>query len=200
VLGLVGGAAGDGVSHLTLHGRSLTAHAREALAAVREIDTFVIGGGRGEPGLDAGDAWRPRAESGLILHDPGCPLLRTDTIVSFLQTLRAADPGTALVGVRPVTDTIKEVIDGTVVGTVDRNALAALAAPIAVGPELLDPLSALLPQVGDLADLGNVVRALVTIGTVITVEVPSSARRVADPQDVTLVECLHALQHRLRER
>lgn len=192
--------ADDPVCDLRLHGRTLAEHARDALIAVPELQTFVLRRRHGVNGLDAAEPWRPRAGQALVLHDAACPLLRADTIVHLLQSLRSADPGTALVGVRPVTDTIKEVVDGAVVKTVDRAALAALASPVVVGPELLDPLGAVLPRVGDLDDLGTVVQVLATLGTVVPVEVPSSARRVGDRQDVHLLECLYGLQHTLRER
>lgn len=198
-LGLLAGA-GDAVCELHLHGRSLAEHALDALIAVPGLEALVMGSRRGPAGLDADDLWRPRAGDALVLHDAACPLLQAETIVHFLESIRSAEPGTALVGVRPVTDTIKEVVDAAVVSTVDRAALAALASPVVVGPELLDPLSAALPRAGDLVDLGDVVEVLATLGTVVAVEVPSSARRVADREDVHLLECLYGLQHTLRER
>jgi 2-C-methyl-D-erythritol 4-phosphate cytidylyltransferase len=200
-LGLVVDTGVDGVAGLRLHGRTLVAHALEALAAVPGVEAVVVGGSdRSVAGLAADQPWRHRAASGLVLHDPGCPLLPTDTIVRCLQVLQAGSPATAIIGVRPVTDTIKEVVDGSVVGTVDRAALAALAAPVVVGHDLLDPLSARFPLAGDLADLAAVVQALTTMGTVVPVEVPSSARRVSDEFDVELLECLHELRQTLRER
>jgi 2-C-methyl-D-erythritol 4-phosphate cytidylyltransferase len=200
-LGLVVDPGVGGVGGLRLHGRTLVAHAFEALAAVPGLEAVVVGGS--DPSvaaLAADEPWRRRAAGGLVLHDPGCPLLPTDTIVRCLHALGAGSPATAIIGVRPVTDTIKEVVDGSVVGTVDRAALAALAAPVVVGPGLLDPLSARFPLAGDLADLARVVQALATMGTVVPLEVPSSARRVSDEFDVELLECLHELRKTLRER
>jgi 2-C-methyl-D-erythritol 4-phosphate cytidylyltransferase len=200
-LGLVVDTGVGGVGRLRLHGRTLVAHALEALAAVPGVDAVVVGGSdRTLAGLPADEPWRQRAAGGLVLHDPGCPLLPTDTIVKCLQALRAGSPTAAIIGVRPVTDTIKEVVDGAVVGTVDRAALAALAAPVVVGPGLLEPLSARFPLAGELTDLARVVQALTTMGTVVPVEVPWSARRVSDEFDVELLECLHELRQTLRER
>lgn len=200
VLGLVVDT-GRGVARLRLHGRTLVAHAFDALATVPGVEAYVVGGsGRGATGLAADEPWRPRADGGLVLHDPGCPLLPAETITRCLQTLRDGPPANVVVGVRPVTDTIKEVVDGAVVHTIDRAALAALAAPVVVGPDLLDPLSARFPRAGDLADLAHVVQSLTTMGTVVPVEVPSSGRRVSDEFDVELLECLHELRQTLRER
>ncbi|MDP9391092.1 MAG: 2-C-methyl-D-erythritol 4-phosphate cytidylyltransferase, partial [Actinomycetota bacterium] len=109
-------------------------------------------------------------------------------------------PGTAVIGVRPVTDTLKEVVDGAVVNTIDRNSLAALTSPVVVGPDLLDGLSSRFPLAGDLADLPTLVHALTGMGVVVPVEVPSSARRVSDREDLELLECLHGLHQILRER
>lgn len=200
VLGLVVDT-GRGVARMRLHGRTLVAHAFEALAAVPGVQARVVGGGDGRArGPAADEPWRPWADDGLVLHDPGCPLLGAETITRCLQALREGPPATVVVGVRPVTDTIKEVVDGAVVHTIDRAALAALAAPVVIGRELLDPLSARFPRAGDLADLAHVVQTLTTMGTVVPLEVPSSARRVGDEFDVELLECLHELRQTLRER
>jgi hypothetical protein len=69
-----------------------------------------------------------------------------------------------------------------------------------VGADLLDQLSARLPLAGDLADLGAVVQVLATVGSVVPVQVPSSARRISDQEDIELLECLHELRQTLRER
>jgi len=199
VLGLVVDT-GRGVARMRLHGRSLVAHAFDALATVPGVEARVVGGDRSPSGLAVDEPWRPRADAGLVLHDPGCPLLGAETITRCLQALREGPPATVVVGVRPVTDTIKEVVDGAVVHTIDRAALAALAAPVVIGPDLLDPLSARFPRAGDLADLAHVVQTLTTLGAVVPLEVPSSARRVSDEFDVELLECLHELRQTLRER
>lgn len=199
-LGLVA-ATVPGIAALRLHGRSLVDHALEALVAVPAVDARVVGGSdRGVARLAPGDPWRHPGLDGLVLHDAGCPLLPSATITQCLRVLAECSPASAVVGVRPVTDTIKEVVDGAVVGTVDRAALAALAAPVVVGPDLLDALSARFPLAGDLADLADVVQVLTRIGTVVPVEVPWSARRVSDESDVELLECLHELRQTLRER
>lgn len=200
-LGLVAGTGISGVGALLLHERTLVVHAFEALVGVPGVAAAIVGGGEdGRPRLAPGQPWRPLATGGLVLHDPACPLLPTDAITRCLRELTSAPPATAVIGVRPVTDTIKEVVDGTIAGTVDRAALATLAAPLVVGPDLLDPLSAHFPLAGDLGDLTDVVQVLTTLGSVVPMEVPWSARRVNDESDVELLECLHELRQTLRER
>jgi len=188
-------------ARLRLHGRTLVEHARDALMAVPGVHVLLVGSGvPGGTTLAPDEPWRARVTGTLVLHDPGCPLLPASAVRECLDRLTAAGPGSAVIGVRPVTDTIKEVRDGSVVGTIDRDSLSALASPVAVGEGLLDPLSQSLPLAGDLADLAAVVQTVSALGTVVPVQVPSSARRVGDAGDVELLESLHALRHTLRER
>jgi 2-C-methyl-D-erythritol 4-phosphate cytidylyltransferase len=192
LLGLVVDTGDDPVLGLHVQGRTLVAHAVEVLGRVPGIHPAVVGSRhRGVTTLAPDQPWRPRTDGGLVLHDPRCPLLPAEAISHCLQALAAADGGTAVIGVRPVTDTLKEVVDGAVVNTIDRDTLAALASPVVVGPGLLDELGRRLPAAGDLADLGTVVEVLTGLGTVLPVQVPSSARRVTDQLDIELLECLH---------
>jgi 2-C-methyl-D-erythritol 4-phosphate cytidylyltransferase len=200
-LGLVVDTGPDTAARLRLHGRTLVAHARDTLMAVPGFDVVVVGGGvsRTVPALAPDEPWRTRVSGTLVVHDPCCPLLPPSAVRECLDRLATAGPGSAVIGVRPVTDTIKEVVDGSIVGTVDRDSLTALASPVAIGQELLDPLSRALPLAGQLADLPAVVQALSDLGNVVPVQVSSSARRVGDDSDVALLECLHELRHTLRE-
>lgn len=201
LLGLVVEAPHDGAP-LRLQGRPLVAHATEAVAAVRGVDVRVVGPApRGTRAVARSSPWRPLARGGLLLHDARCPLLPGPALREAVQLLTAAGPSAALVGVRPVTDTIKEVVDGAVVGTVDRDALSALASPVVVGADLLDPLAAALPLAGQLADLPAVLAVLSGAGArLVAHEVPSSGRRLSDADDVVLMECLHGLSRTLRAR
>ena len=183
---------------LHLLGRSLVAHALESVAGLGGLDVVVVGEApRRTPTLAADAPWRPRAGTGLLVLDPMCPLLPPSTVRECLTVLT---PDSVVVGLRPVTDTIKEVRSGQVVGTVDRDRLAALASPLVVGAGLLDPLAAAFPRAGDLADSGALLEFLAARATVTEVQVPSLARRISDVDDIALLECLHALRRTLRER
>jgi hypothetical protein len=193
---LSGPAAG-----LQLLGRPLVAHALEALRVVPGLDVAVLGEGAPHgtavATLPPDRPWRPRAVGGLVLHDALCPLLPGAVLRDCIAQVTA---DSAVVGLRPVTDTIKQVDDGMVVGTENRNDLAVLASPVVIGPALLDPLAEAFPLAGDLAELSAVVERVAGLGEVRRVEVPSVARRLSDRDDVALLECLHELRRHLRER
>ena len=143
----------------------------------------------GEAGVDLVDAsvpWQGLVESGedLLLHDALCPMAPPAFLAACLE--RARTTGSVVVGVRPVTDTVKAVSDGAVGATLDRDDLLALASPLvlpaAVVSELAQrPVADLARAVGDLAAAGHRVE---------TVEAPPEARRVASGDDVRLLEAL----------
>lgn len=182
-MGLVVTGGPSGADDLLLEGRPLVAHARAAVAAAGLSATA--------PG--PASPWRDRVAGPLVLHDAACPLLPAAALAEAVALQAAAGPGVVVVGVRPVTDTLKQVRDGVLVGTVDRDALAALASPLVVGPDLLDDLAAALPLTGQLADLSAVLAALPHAPRV-PLEVSSWGRRLGDREDVVLMESLHALR------
>lgn len=178
-----------------LHGVRLMDHARKALADVPGCDVVLAG----EHGADRG---LPLSQllSGydlVLVHDPLCPLLPASTLA---DCARAVPPGGAAVGVLPVTDTVKRIDGDVITSTVDRDALRVLAAPVAFATSLLPVLEHRLPRARDLGDLARLVDLLADLGPVVPVQVPSFARRVADADDVAVLECLDGLRHTLRER
>jgi len=108
--------------------------------------------------------------------------------VAFLrEVVAAATDGRVAVGVRPVTDTVREVDEAGDLGeTVDRSGLHAVASPVVLPAAVVAALPE-LPPVDDLADL---VVALRESHEVVLVEAPASARRMTDESDVRLVEGL----------
>lgn len=123
----------------------------------------------------------------LVLHDPLCPL----TPASFLQQALtiAVSEDVVVVGVHPVTDTIKVVRDGVVGDTVDRESLWNVTSPVVLPASVVERLQA-WPDADDLAAL--VVR-LQTEGPVRFVEAPPLGRRVDDESSVVLLEALAGL-------
>jgi len=120
----------------------------------------------------------------VVLMDPLCPL----TPARFVAQLVAA-PGTAVVvGVRPVTDTIKQVDDDWVGATLDRDALATVTSPIVIPSALMGVLEE--PRPDDFSALVTTVREQVDVRLV---EAPSIGRRVADDSAVLVLEAVAEL-------
>ena len=132
-----------------------------------------------------GTGWRDRLRAeieraitgasgtGHVVVDERSPGIDAETLRSSLE---AARDGRARLGVRPVTDTIKRVADGAVVGTLDRSGLVQVAGPLVVPGEVVEVQASLEATVAGLAASLEVV----------TVEVPSGARRLADQGDLEL--------------
>jgi 2-C-methyl-D-erythritol 4-phosphate cytidylyltransferase len=120
--------------------------------------------------------------SALVIHDPLCPATPPEFLV---RAIEAAD-GNVVVGVRPVTDTVKRVEDGAVGETIDRDGLFAVASPVVLPPAVVASLQDFPP----LEDLAVLVDLLREAGDVTYLEAPAEARRVADESDVQLLQGL----------
>lgn len=143
----------------------------------------------GEAGVtlvDAGTQWSSLslAEEPVVLHDPLCPLTPPDFIGACVE---AAADGAVVVGVRPVTDTVKTVEDGYVGDTVDRDGLLQVVSPVVLPPAVVAALDG-LPS----TDLAGLVAHLAEHYPVETREAPATARRVAGEDDLRLLEALTA--------
>jgi hypothetical protein len=148
--------------------------------------------------LDEAAWWaevRPRLSGSLLVHDPLCPL----TSVEFLVKVRRVgheSPGVSLAAFRPVTDTVKTVVDERIHGTIDRERLAALIAPVLIAePVLRDAVAA--DDEPPLADFGDLLGWLRGRGPVELVKGPSLARRVDDASAVNLLECVDEVSRRV---
>lgn len=137
--------------------------------------------------LAADDFWS-EADRTLVLADPLCPLLPSDFVA---RVVTEAD-GFATAGYRPVTDTVKTVIDQRIAGTLDRDKLAVVASPVVVPAAL----AAQHPPVDDFALLAAWLRER---GGLRLVKAPSMARRVGDESAVRVLECLDELGRRVHE-
>jgi hypothetical protein len=198
------------LAFLDLHGEPLYAHALRALAAaVGPVGPVLVG-------VDEPDVRRVRADverwrlpvtvlvhdrwwdtvrddpaGGMLAHDVLCPLV-TSSFLASVASRADAQPSTAYVAVRPVTDTLKTVVDGKIAGTIDRDGLAAVASPVVVPPGLL---------VGDqppVTDFAAMVTWLRARGEVELVKAPSLGRRVEHPREVHLLECVDEVGRRVR--
>jgi 2-C-methyl-D-erythritol 4-phosphate cytidylyltransferase len=156
-----------------IHGEALVACAAWALGAagVTPVDETV--------------PWSALAESGepFVLHDSLCPMTPPAFVAGCVA--RAVEQGCVVVGVRPVTDTVKVVEDGLVGATLDRDGLVAIASPVVLPTEVLASLDG-LPT----TDLVALVAELRRRYPVELVEAPPEARRVGSEDDVRVLEAL----------
>lgn len=142
----------------------------------------------GEAGItpvDVGTSWAALAEAEVpvVLHDALCPMLPA----SFLRTCldAAVERSAVVVGVRPVTDTIKIVDGGRIGATVDRDQLFSVAAPIVLPAPVVGALDG-LPS----ADLPALAGILAKRFPVLTLLAPAEGRRVQSLDDVRVLEAL----------
>ncbi|WP_134766843.1 2-C-methyl-D-erythritol 4-phosphate cytidylyltransferase [Nocardioides sp. 1609] len=156
-----------------VHGEALVAAAAWALgeAGVTLVDQSV--------------PWASVRDSGetLVLHDSLCPLTPPDFIAACVARSVADD--VAVVGVRPVTDTVKQVTDGVVGATVDREGLLVVCSPVVLPPTAVASFDS-LPT----TDFTELVVLLRERGDVVLVEAPSGAMRVTSDDDVRVLEAL----------
>ena len=131
--------------------------------------------------------WSDAART-VVLADPLCPLLPED----FVARVVTESDGEAAAGYRPVTDTVKTVVDQRIAGTLDRDKLAVVASPVVVPAAL----AAQHPPVDDFALLAAWLRER---GGLRLVKAPSMARRVGDESAVRVLECLDELGRRVHE-
>ena len=142
----------------------------------------------GEAGVhlvDLGTSWQAitEAEMPFVLHDPLCPLTPSGFIATCVN--RAVARGAVVVGVRPVTDTVKEYAEGRVGATVDRSALVQVVSPVVLPAAVVAALDG-VPT----SDFAALVAELAERFPVETLEAPAEARRVADEDDLRVLEAL----------
>ncbi len=200
--------------YAALHKVPLYLHALKALVAAGETGVLVVveEADRTRVARDvrlsgvsadvcAGRGWWERVHgrdltAGLLVHDALCPLASAE----FIRSVRGeslAHPESSLLAYRPVTDTVKTVVDSRIQGTIDREELAALVSPAVVGERVL--ATALVdggpPPIDDFGALAGWLRAR---GEVALVRAPSLARRVDDATSVNLLECVDELSRSMR--
>ena len=188
-----------------LHGRPLYVHALRALGEafpvqvtvsvdqsnVDRVRTDVAALGVSARIVPGSTWWEEPTEatmSDLLVHDALCPLTSSD----FLRDVRErafARPGCSFASFRPVTDTVKTVVEGRISGTVDRARLAAVTSPVLVAGSALTRAVAArsAPPLRDFAELLTWLRRF---GDTELVTAPALARRVDDASAVTLLEAL----------
>jgi 2-C-methyl-D-erythritol 4-phosphate cytidylyltransferase/2-C-methyl-D-erythritol 2,4-cyclodiphosphate synthase len=114
---------------------------RAAIWLPERVSAVVPGGRRRQDSVAAGIGWLRAngaddpARDVVLVHDGARPAVSADLI---RRVARATAEHGAAIAVVPVAETIKEVGDGVVIGTVDRARLAAAQTPQGVRVELLE--------------------------------------------------------------
>lgn len=160
-----------------VHGESLVAAASWALtSAGAELFDYNV------PLSVLQDSGRP-----LVVHDPLCPMTPVDFLTEAIE--ESERTGAVVVGVRPVTDTVKQYAEGGETGrlgaTVDRETLMCVVSPVVLPAAVLASLESL--PVEDLAEL---VALLVRRVPVRHLPAPALARRVTDTDDLAVLAAL----------
>ena len=144
-------------------------------------------GDSGVTPVDLGTEWAGLVDAGepFVLHDSLCPMTPADFIASCVR--RSVELDAVVVGVRPVTDTVKVVRDDVVGETIERETLRAVASPVVLPARVVAALDD-LPSL----DFATLVRLLAQRFTVEHVEAPAAARRVTSLDDVAVLAALTA--------
>ena len=135
--------------------------------------------------LGVGTPWQQLVESGrpVVLHDALCPMTPPSFLTACLRQSVAHD--CVVVGVRPVTDTVKVASGDRLGATVDRSTLVQVTSPVVVPAAAA---AGLADQLG--LELSTVVANLAQRFHVETVEAPAEGRRVGDEGDLRVLEAL----------
>jgi 2-C-methyl-D-erythritol 4-phosphate cytidylyltransferase len=172
-LGVVPTEGRGSLPYALVHGESLVAAASWALTTAG-VELFDFSTSF-ETVQDSGQA--------LVVHDPLCPLTPTGFIEEAVEECERT--GAVVVGVRPVTDTVKE-YDGTRLGaTLDRQELVCVASPVVLPASVVAALDGL-----DTSDLASLVADLSGRYPVRHLEAPPSARRILDEDDLEVLVAL----------
>lgn len=170
-----------------MRGEPLTAAAMASLSGW--CDAVLVGPGGRDPSTPL-DLLCHGADR-IVVHDPLCPLLAPAALSGCVAALL---PGQAVLGVRPVTDTLKRVEEGELSSTIERDLMAALASPVVFAADAVEPLTRLLPTAGDLGDLAALVGALAGLCRLRGLEVPSAGRRIGDADDLAVLTVLAGME------
>jgi len=144
-----------------------------------------IEGGR-ERSLSVRAALAAAAGDPVVVHDAARPLVSAALVAAVLAALEGAD---AAIAAAPVTDTVKEARDGTVVRTLDRAGLWAVQTPQAFHRAVLERA---LGQAEDVLAAATDDASLVEAqgGAVRIVEAPRENLKVTTPLDLQVAGLL----------
>ena len=188
-----GSRFGKAKHELRLRGRPLWEWARRSLldggvtevTVVGPVPDGIPGGDRRRDSVAAGLALIPEEVGAVVVHDAARPLATADLVGRILDRLAVGDVAGVVPGV-PVRDTLKQVLEGRVVATVDRDRLISVQTPQAF---LVAPLRA--AHVADDEDASDDAVLLERSGEAIAwVEGEPGNLKVTYPDDLRLLEAM----------
>lgn len=118
----------------------------------------------------------------LVIHDPLCPLTPSSFLLEAAEACLASDR--VVVGVRPVTDTIKQDLGDRLGETIDRSQLREITSPIVLPARVVAELTSLPSR-----DFAAIVARLDEYG-VRELEAPALSRRIRTAEDIPVLEAL----------
>jgi 2-C-methyl-D-erythritol 4-phosphate cytidylyltransferase len=172
-LGIVPTDARGSLPYALVHGESLVAAASWALTTAG-VELFDF---------SASFAEVQEADRALVVHDPLCPLTPAGFIEAAVEECERT--GAVVVGVRQVTDTVKEYDGSTVGATVDREQLLCVTSPVVLPAAVVQAVDGL-----DIDDLAALVGELSMRFPVRHLEAPPLGRRIVGEQDLEVLVAL----------
>jgi 2-C-methyl-D-erythritol 4-phosphate cytidylyltransferase len=121
----------------------------------------------------------------LVIHDPLCPLTPAAFIEEAIE--ESVQTSAVVVGVRPVTDTVKEYVGERLGATVDRDELMSVTSPVVLPATVVAELDEL-----EINDLPAFVDMLTKRFPVRYLPAPPLGRRIADESDLEVLSALSA--------
>lgn len=217
---------GEGPKALrALAGVPMLVHAVRALAAARGVDLVVVaappdrvaetvtqlraehdeadlrvvaGGATRQGSVRAALRSLPRGVTNVLVHDAARPLAPVSLVEAVVAALEGG--ADAVVPGVPVADTVKQVVDGVVVATLDRSGLYAAQTPQGFRLEVLERAHAPEPRPGEsdaTDDAGMVERLGVSV---VVVPGHDEAFKITRPVDLLLAETVLARREAGRGR
>jgi 2-C-methyl-D-erythritol 4-phosphate cytidylyltransferase len=164
-----------------VHGESLVAAASWALttAGAKLFD------------YDTSFARVQESEAMLVVHDPLCPLTPASFVTEAIEECERS--GAVVVGVRPVTDTVKEQATsadegpGRLGATVDRDELMCVTSPVVLPAAVVAALDELAAD-----DFAGLVEDLTRCFPVTFLQAPPLGRRIVEESDLEVLAELSA--------
>ncbi len=170
--------------------RAMESAGVDPIVVVGDLDGAVPGGERRRDSVAAGLAQIPAAAGFVLVHDAARPLVAIDLITRVIDRLGRGDAA-GVVPVVPVRDTIKRVVDGIVVETIDRSSLAAVQTP--QGFDLAILRRAHESSDGDATDDASMVEALGEKVAVVDGDVLNL--KVTYPADLAVAKALRSTHY-----